>query len=159
MDHLWGVYGRLCVSACLILLLAGDGAMSAGEISESEQARAVVDSWVHMWNTYDIREVERLFCNCDELSYFSSEREGLIQGYDAVLEHHRGFGFDSTESERGTRLWLDQVDASQFGSIVVVTAIWFFQRAEQIQQGPVTIVLKKNAMDAYEIVHMNFSSY
>jgi len=131
----------------------------AHSADDNGSVQATIDRWVRMWNTYDLREVEKLFCHCDELSYFSSEREGLIRGIDAVVEHHRGFGFEPGESDRGTKLWLEDVTTSDFGESCLVTAIWYFERPERTQKGPVTILLRQKTSGGYEIVHMNFSNY
>ena len=54
---------------------------------------AQLERWVEMWNSYDLDEVNELFLDDPGLTYFSSEKEGVIRGMEAVLEHHRGFGF------------------------------------------------------------------
>ena len=54
---------------------------------------AQLERWVEMWNSYDLDEVKELFLDDTRLTYFSSEKEGVIRGMEAVLEHHRGFGF------------------------------------------------------------------
>jgi hypothetical protein len=53
----------------------------------------LVDEWVSLWNTYDLSMVETLFLDDDRVSYFSSEKEGAVQGIQALIEHHRGLGF------------------------------------------------------------------
>ena len=67
---------------------------------------ALVEAWVEMWNTYDLNQVDALFLDDARLSYFSSEREGLIRGMEAVREHHVGFGFAPGGIDQPNRLWL-----------------------------------------------------
>ena len=121
-----------------------------------------VDAWVAMWNTYDLLEVDELFLDSADLTYFSSEKEGVIKGIDAVREHHVGFGFVKGGKKQDNKLWMEDIDYSVFDSTVVVTGIWFFARAgeeaEKVQKGPVTIVYAKSG-DEYRIVHMHFANY
>ena len=121
-----------------------------------------VDKWVAMWNSYDLTQVDRLFVTDSSVTYFSSEKEGIIKGIEALREHHEGFGFVEGGKIQENRLWLEDVTQSVYGSAVVITGIWLFQRAseppEKVQRGPVTIVyvLRNNE---YRIAHMNFSNY
>lgn len=122
----------------------------------------LVADWVEMWNSYDLDQVGDLFLNDDRLTYFSSEKEGLIRGMDAVQEHHRGFGFVSGGEKRPSRLWMEEVKIDPMGDAAVVTGIWFFQSdpesGTEPQRGPVTIVcLRTDA--GWRFGHMNFSSY
>lgn len=123
---------------------------------------ALVEDWVEMWNSYDLDQVGLLFLNDDRLTYFSSEREGLIRGMDAVLEHHRGFGFVPGGDEKSSRLWMEEVRIDPMGDAAVVTGIWFFQTdpeaGTELQRGPVTIVCLRTGT-GWRFGHMNFSSY
>ncbi len=115
-----------------------------------------------MWNSYDLNEVEELFLDDPRLTYFSSETEGVIRGMEAVLEHHRGFGFVPGGEAKGTRLWLDDLSVDLLGDVAVVTGLWFFQTDDQStdepQKGPVTFVSVLDSGD-WRFVHMNFSEY
>ena len=53
----------------------------------------MIGAWVDMWNAYDLSQVDQLFLIDENLTYFSSETQGVLQGIDAIREHHRGFGF------------------------------------------------------------------
>ena len=118
-----------------------------------------VDAWVRMWNSYDLDEVSRLFLEDQRLSYFSSERKGVIQGIEDVREHHVGFGFVSGGKTQPNRLWLEDVRADAFEDAVVVTGIWYFQRESgEMQRGPVTIVFVP-VDGEFRIAHMNFAEY
>jgi len=131
-------------------------------VSSGESPAALVDRWVAMWNSYDLDEVGELFLDDPGLTYFSSEREGVIRGMDALMDHHRGFGFVSGGEERASRLWVEDLAAASFGEAAVLTGIWFFQSdaesSETPQKGPVTFVCVRQA-DGWRFVHMNFSEY
>ena len=127
---------------------------------------SLIEAWVAMWNSYDLDQVGELFLADERLSYFSSEREGVIRGYEAVVEHHRGFGFVPGGAETGSRLWLEEVGVERFRGMAVVTAIWYFQGggegerqpASPPQRGPVTFVCVLEE-GRWWFVHMNFSAY
>jgi len=119
----------------------------------------IVGEWVKIWNTYDLNEVDRLFLQDSKLTYFSSEKQGIIKGIEAVREHHIGFGFVEGGKEQPNKLWVEDLHTSTFGNTAVVTCIWFFQRPDgSKQRGPVTIVYIK-VNDEFRIAHMNFSNY
>ena len=123
------------------------------------ETEKVVGAWVDMWNAYDLAQVDRLFLTDENLTYFSSEKEGAIKGIAAVREHHRGFGFVAGGKSSENRLWVEDLDTSDFGSAVVVTGIWFFRRATgQEQRGPVTFVYVKHGGE-FRLAHLNFGNY
>lgn len=118
-----------------------------------------LNEWVELWNTYNLDSVDNLFLQTDELSYFSSEKTGIIRGIDAVRDHHRGFGFVPGGKPSDSRLWLEEISADIFGNSALVTGIWYFQRnTEAVQRGPVTI-LYVNRDAGLKIAHMNFGNY
>ena len=148
-----------------ILLLVGlaSGCHSQGEPSEGTAGpEELVREWVEMWNTYDLDQVQRLFLDDQRLTYFSSEKEGIIRGMEAVLEHHRGFGFVPAGESKPTRLWVEGVRTDLLGEAAVITGIWFFQSlpeaGENPQKGPVTFVCVLERGE-WRFVHMNFSEY
>lgn len=120
----------------------------------------VVEDWVKFWNTYDLNQVDRLFLKDDRVTYFSSEKQGVIKGYEALVRHHEGFGFVKGGKVQPNKLWIEGVDVEDFGDSVIVCAVWFFKRpsAESPQKGPVTIVYEKTA-DGWRIAHANFGNY
>lgn len=147
-----------CVAAlALIVIPAG---VVAQEAPSAE--RRLVDRWVAAWNSYDLREVDSLFLGDERVTYFSSEREGVIRGIAALRAHHEGFGFVAGGKAAVNRLWLEQVQEDRLaGGTTVVTAIWFFQRATDPanpQKGPVTMVLTGTARGP-RVVHMHFANY
>jgi hypothetical protein len=122
--------------------------------------RALIDAWVTFWNTYDLRKVDELFLPDGRVSYFSSEKEGVIKGIDALRKHHEGFGFVPGGKASQNRLWLEGVDVEDLGPAVVVTGVWRFQRAgaDGVQKGPVTLVYAP-AATGYRIAHAHFGNY
>ena len=120
----------------------------------------LVDDWVAIWNSYDLSKVPALFLNDASVSYFSSEKEGAVVGFDALMEHHREFGFVESGKESPNRLWLEDVKIAVYPGSAVVTAIWYFSRggSSETQKGPVTLVYVESG-DGYKIAHANFSNY
>ncbi len=119
----------------------------------------IVDKWVEIWNNYNLDMVRELFLDDERVTYFSSEKKGLIKGIDNLVEHHRGFGFVEGGKAPGNRLWLEDVMIEEFGESVVVKADWIFQRkdSDKQQRGPVTIVYVLE--DKYRIAHAHFNNY
>jgi hypothetical protein len=127
-----------------------------------EDLQALVDSWVGMWNSYDLTMVDELFLQDSRVSYFSSEKEGLIQGIEDIRKHHAGFGFVDGGKSQANKLWVENVHIQNFGSAAVVAGIWYFQRAsedvESVQKGPFTFVCVRQG-DKWRLAHLNFSEY
>ena len=120
----------------------------------------LVDEWVAIWNSYDLSRVPDLFLEDERVTYFSSEKEGAVIGFDALVEHHREFGFVEGGKESPNRLWLEDIHVAAYDSSAVVTAIWYFSRggSPDAQRGPVTLVYVESD-DGYRIAHANFSNY
>ncbi len=120
----------------------------------------LVDEWVAIWNSYDLSKVPELFLDDERVTYFSSEKEGAVVGFDALMEHHREFGFVEGGKKSPIRLWLEDINVAVFEGSAVVTAIWYFSRggSTEAQKGPVTLVYVESD-DAYRIAHANFSNY
>jgi ketosteroid isomerase-like protein len=141
---------------CIFLILFVIATLSAADIQE------LITSWVGMWNSYDLAMVDQLFLQDSRVSYFSSEKEGLIQGIDAVREHHVGFGFVDGGKSQENKLWVENVQVSDFGKAAVVAGIWYFQRTsdnpESVQKGPFTFVCVRQG-EGWRLVHLNFSTY
>ena len=120
----------------------------------------IVGDWVNFWNRYDLNQVEKLFLKDDRVTYFSSEKQGVIKGYEALVSHHEGFGFVRGGKVQPNKLWLEGMDVEDFGDSAIVCAVWFFKRAsaESPQKGPVTIVYERTP-DGWRIAHANFGNY
>ena len=147
-------------------LLLGVVVVAAGCGPQPDPAgpEALVEDWVAMWNTYDLDRVGELFLDEPRLTYFSSEREGVIRGMGALLEHHEGFGFTPGGTEQPNRLWVEDLGVDLFGHAAVLTGIWYFQRggdedlAAPLQRGPVTFVSLFRS-GRWWFVHMHFANY
>ncbi len=120
--------------------------------------QAHIGRWVTSWNTYDLEAVDRLFWADPSLSYFSSEKPGLILGPGAVKSHHEGFGFVPGGKVQGNRLWLGPLHVQPAGPTATVAANWYFQKTNgSLQQGPVTFVLRGGPRD-WRIAHVHFAN-
>ena len=119
-----------------------------------------VEDWVKLWNTYDLNQVKRLFLDDGRVTYFSSEKQGLIKGIDSLVRHHEEFGFVAGGKETGNRLWLEDLDIEEFADSAAVKADWLFQRkgSDRTQRGPVTILYVK-AGEGWRIAHAHFSNH
>ncbi len=119
----------------------------------------IVGEWVAMWNSYNLSQIDKLFLTDENVTYFSSETEGAFRGIEAVREHHRGFGFVEGGKDQENELWVEDLDATDFGAAVVVTGIWFFRKSSgKVQRGPVTFVYVKKG-EEYRLAHLNFANY
>jgi hypothetical protein len=121
-----------------------------------------VDAWLELWSTYDLNLVDELFLTDENVSYFSSEKEGLILGIDAVREHHRGFGFVEGGKSAESELWVEDVYSYVHGPTAIVTGIWYFgdrsEERDKIQHGPMTFVYVQKSGE-FRLAHLNFSNY
>ena len=120
----------------------------------------IVDAWVQFWNTYDLSKIEELFLTDQHVTYFSSEKEGLIKGIEALRKHHEDFGFVKGGKSQPNKLWLEETFVDDFGKAALVCAIWCFMRPnqEKPQRGPVTIVYVET-VNGWRIAHANFGNY
>jgi ketosteroid isomerase-like protein len=143
----------------VIALAIGTSIVSAGQSAEAER---VVASWVALWTSYDLDRVNDLFLQDARVTYFSSEKEGLIRGMDAIREHHRKFGFVPGGKRAERELWVEEVEADDYGDTLVVTAIWYFgdrrKPEAENQRGPMTMVYVRAAGE-YRIAHLHFGNY
>ena len=118
-----------------------------------------IDRWVSMWNTYDLAQVDNLFLPSPELTYFSSERETVMKGIEAVREHHRKFGFVDGGKKAESKLWVEDLHAMNLGTAAVVTGIWFFSKsAWKTQRGPFTFVYTQKDNE-FLLAHVHFGNY
>jgi len=136
--------------------------LNSDDMSQDEVAQ-VVDKWLELWATYDLNLLDQIFYRSENLSYFSSEKEGLMLGYDGIIQHHTGFGFVAGGNEPDNSLWLEDIEIQLYGASAVVGAIWFFgdklADKDSVQQGPVTFVLIENEMGDARIIHTHFANY
>jgi hypothetical protein len=129
-------------------------------------ADAHVAAWIALWATYDLDKVDELFLADPPPTYFSSEKEGLIVGLDAIREHHAGFGFVPGGSPPAADLWLEEVHTTVFETAAAVNAMWYFGDRTAAaagdysgaQKGPMTALFVFDG-DSYKIAHMHFAEH
>ena len=128
-----------------------------------DEVTQVVDQWLELWATFDLNLLEQIFYKSENLTYFSSEKEGLMVGYDELIQHHTGFGFVDGGKKPANSLWLEDIEIRLYGSSALVGAVWFFGDQlvdeDSVQKGPVTFVLIKNEMGEARIIHAHFANY
>jgi hypothetical protein len=119
-----------------------------------------INRWVRNWNNYDLSIISQLFLNDSRVSYFSSEKEGLIKGIKALIDHHKDFGFVKGGKDTGNKLWLMNIDCEIFNETAIVKAEWVFQRkgSDQVQKGPVSLIYII-VDNEFRIAHAHFSNY
>ena len=145
----------------LTVLLVASALLAHPAPAEPSEVDAALATWVELWSSRDLDRVDTLFLDDGRLTYLSSEKEGLIQGLDAVREHHRGFGFAPGGAEATAELWIEDPVVTDLGSSLVVTALWLFgdrDTAAEAQRGPMTVVYLRTP-DGLRIAHMHFANY
>lgn len=158
---------RTCRGWTASLTLAAAVAVSAAPAAAQRLHDAfatpseLLEAWVQLWTTYDLDRVGALFLADERVTYFSSEREGLIRGYDAVVEHHRGFGFEPGGSRRDAVIWVGDVVVTELPGAALVAAIWYFGDPDApsgAQRGPMSLLAVREG-GGYRIAHMHFATY
>ena len=83
-----------------------------------------------------------------------------MKGFQALMDHHRGFRFVEGGKASPNMLWLEDIDIASFDGSTVVTAIWFFRGggSDQVQKGHVSLVYVP-VDEGFRIAHANFSNY
>lgn len=151
----WAAFAYIAAEADLARLV-----LESPDLSTPE---SLLRAWTVFWNVCDLDALARLFAPDEETTYFSSEKSGLIVGRDALLAHHRGFGFVPGGQARDGRLWLEDIRTRIEGPAARVTARWLFDRdaaaPTSAQRGPVTFVLGREAgAGAWRIAHAHFAN-
>ena len=126
------------------------------------EVSAVIDQWVDLWATYDTDLLAKIFYQSKDLTYFSSEKEGLIKGYEEMLPHHKGFGFIKGGKAPPVDLWLENIETRINGGTAMVAATWYngdkTAARNSTQHGPVTFVLVRDEQGAVKISHAHFAN-
>jgi len=138
------------------------------EVEDSESStrgaasvQEALESWLALWRRADADRLPEVFLEDASLTYFASDSEGLLEGYDAVVAYHRGVGFVSGGFRPEHELWLEDTLVDDFGDSAVVTAIWHFGNRVALQsegQGRMTMVLIRTSA-GYKIAHLNLGAY
>jgi len=121
----------------------------------------LLDAWLAMWRRYDLDPAADLFLQDGALTYFPSDEEGLITGFDAVLAYHEDQGFTPGGFEPEGELWLEDVTIANLGESAVIGAVWYFgSRANRgaAGRGPLTMVLTRTSR-GFRISHVHFGNY
>ncbi|RIK44656.1 MAG: hypothetical protein DCC58_07990 [Chloroflexi bacterium] len=129
------------------------------EIRVGASLQATIDAWLAFWNDYDLDRIDDLYV--PNLTYFSSETEGLMQGIDALRAQHIRFGFIPGGKASANHLSLHDVTVQDLGDTAVVSAVWRFRRGGDggpVQHGPCTLVLTRTPA-GYRFVHTHFGNY
>ena len=151
----WPAFASIAAEADLARLI-----LRPPDLSTPEN---LLRAWTAFWNSYDLDGVPALFAPGEEATYFSSEKAGMIVGREALVEHHRSFGFAPGGQNRDSRLWLEGIRTNINGPTARVAARWLFDRdvtsPAPAQSGPVTFVLvRESGTGAWRIVHAHFSN-
>jgi ketosteroid isomerase-like protein len=142
----------------LVAMLAWPADVHSQSAQDRRLVSRLVARWETSWNSYDLREVDSLFFRDESVTYFSSERAGLIAGIARLREHHQGFGFRDGGVASSNRLWLADTVTHWSGRVATVLATWHFRRGDGTQQsGPVTLVVAPRGR-GYRIAHAHFSN-
>ena len=124
-------------------------------------AQQALEYWLALWRRYDLDRLGEIFLDDSTLTYFSSDSEGIKEGYDAVVEHHRDLGFVSGGFQPENELWLEDTLIADFEESVVVTGVWYFGNRisrETAGRGPMTMVLVRTTA-GYKISHIHLGNY
>jgi imidazolonepropionase-like amidohydrolase len=122
---------------------------------------ALLEAWLGMWRRHDLDMIDDVFLDDDVVTYYASDREGLIQGIDAIREYHAGLGFASGGFRPEMELWLERVNIADFGESAVIGAVWYFgDRLDRraTGRGPLTMALART-VSGFKIAHVNFGKY
>ena len=120
-----------------------------------------LEYWLALWRRYDIDRMDEVFLQDASLTYFAADTQGVLEGYDAVVQHHRDLGFVPGGFQPERELWLEDTLIADFDDSVVITGIWHFGNRvsrESAGRGPVTMVLVRTA-SGYKISHLNLGNY
>jgi len=153
---------KVRLTSTLFLLAIALSACATTETAMPFDTDRHVESWVGLWNSYDLNLVDDLFLTDSTVTYFSSEREGLIVGIEAVRAHHEGFGFVAGGREAEQELWVEDLHTAQHGPSAIVTGIWYFgdrqDEPTEIQRGPFTFIYVQSE-GTFRLAHLNFGTY
>ena len=126
-----------------------------------QSAQQALDAWLALWRRYDLDQLGDVFLQDRVLTYFASDSEGVIQGWDAVRAYHEDRGFVSGGFSITEELWLEDALISDFEDTAIVSAVWHFGnplQAAEAGRGPFTMVLVRTPA-GYRVSHVNMANY
>ena len=126
-----------------------------------DSPRQVFEAWLALWRRYDLDRVPEIFLEDETLTYFPSDAEGVRQGLEAVVQHHRDVGFVRGGFQPEQELWVEDPLIADFGDSAVITGVWYFGNRvarEGAGHGPLTMVVVRTR-NGYRISHLNLANY
>jgi imidazolonepropionase-like amidohydrolase len=129
----------------------------ATETQGATSARQALELWLALWRRYDLDRLDRVFLRDASLTYFASDTEGLLEGYEAVLQHHRELGFLPGGYQPERELWVEDVLVTDFDESAVITGTWYFGNRvgpQTAARGRLTMVLVRTS-NGYKISHLH----
>lgn len=138
---------------------ASDGtvAVTAGH----ESPRLALNAWLNLWRRYDLDALDDVFLMDPALTYFASDREGVIEGWEAVRSYYEEQGFVRGGFPVTDELWLENTVITDFDESAVVSAVWRFGNRvtpEASGRGPFSMVIVKTN-SGFRVSHVNMSNY
>jgi len=134
-----------------------DAEPAAGPKSPQE----ALEGWLGLWRRYDIELLDDVYLEDATMTYFPSDEEGLIEGFDAVVEYHREQGFVAGGARPEQQLWLEDTVIAGFEESAVISAVWHYGNRvsrEAVARGPLTMVAVRTNR-GYRISHVNMANY
>ncbi|MDH3269843.1 MAG: amidohydrolase family protein [Gemmatimonadota bacterium] len=120
-----------------------------------------LEYWLGLWHRYDLDRLSGVFLEDPTLTYFPSDAEGVIEGYEAVVAYHVEQGFVPGGFRPDEELWLEDTLIADFEDSAVISAVWHFGNRvarRDVARGPMTMVIVRT--DAgYRISHVNMANY
>jgi imidazolonepropionase-like amidohydrolase len=129
--------------------------------SGPETASQALEFWLSLWRSFDLDIMDDLFLRDPALTYFATDSEGQLEGFDAVRTYHLDRGFVSGGAPPEAELWLEDALVADFDDSAVITAVWHFGNRvarSDAARGPLTIVVVKTR-SGYRISHVNMANY
>ena len=118
-----------------------------------------LDRWLAMWRRYDLDAVGDVFLQAPAVTFFASDSNELIEGFDEVLAWHEAQGFVAGGFQPENELWLEDALVSDFEDSAVVSATWRFGSRilpEEASSGPLSMTIVGTS-SGYRIVHLSMS--
>jgi len=152
------------ITIIILLVLIGCSTATEKKTTLTEiESNAVIGKWLNLWETYDVNKLGDVFLESDKLTYFSSEKRGLIKGYDKMKPHHIGFGFVEGGKKPAKSLWLENIETRVYDGSTMVGGVWYFGDKslpkDSISNGPVTFIIVKDKQGLAKIIHTHFANY
>lgn len=131
------------------------------EQSGPQTAQQALDAWLALWRRYDLDQLGDVFLQDRALTYFASDAEGVIEGWEAVRAYHEERGFVNGGFSITDELWLQDALITDFDETAVVSAVWNFGKRllpAEAGRGPFTMVLVRTPA-GYRVSHVNMANY